>query len=521
MGKKEELIDLIGQSFQTGGTSIVLGAAKFEDEVQQNALIKAPLKTFNRHGLIAGATGTGKTKTLQNLAEQLSKNGVPTLLMDIKGDLSGISRAGTGNPKIEERHSKIGTPWEGTAFPVEFLSISDEKGVKMRATISEFGPVLLSKILGLNDTQSGVVSMIFKYCDDKRLPLLDIKDFRKICQHLQTPEGKQAIEQEYGLASSASIGAIMRNILEVEQQGADVFFGEPSFEVDDLVRTDSRGYGYCNVLRLSDLQTKPDLFSTFMLCLMAEIYEKFEERGDQDKPKLCIFIDEAHLIFKEASKALLNQITTIVKLIRSKGVGIYFITQDPTDVPEDVLGQLGMKIQHALRAFTEKDRKSIKTIAENFPPSEYYKTSDLLTALGIGEALVTVLNEKGIPTPLVHTYLTAPLSRMDVITESELDETIAASALVRIYNTTVDRESAYEILSGKIKTHAGDEPEEAPKEIEEKEEKSSGPKEKSTFEKVMNSSVTRTIMKEVTRGLLGVLGIKSTTTRRKKSSSWF
>lgn len=524
MSKKEDIIQLVNASFLSSGKSIVLGAAKYENEVLSDALVKAPLKTFNRHGLIAGATGTGKTKTLQNLAEQLSRNGVPSLLMDIKGDLSGISQAGVSNPKIEERHAKIGVHWEACGFPVEFLSISGEKGVRMRATISEFGPVLLSKVLELNDVQSGVVSMIFKYCDDKKLPLLDIKDFRKICQFLQTDEGKKDMEQNYGLVSSASLGAIMRNLLEIEQQGAELFFGEPSFEVDDLLRRDERGYGYCNVLRLSDLQTKPGLFSTFMLCLLAEIYQKFPEKGDLEQPQLCIFIDEAHLIFKEASKALLSQITTIVKLIRSKGVGIYFITQDPTDVPEEVLGQLGMKLQHALRAFTEKDRKSIKTIAENFPPSDFYKTADLLTSLGIGEAIVTVLDEKGIPTPLIHTYLTAPGSRMDVITEAELEAVVDRSELARIYNEPVDRVSAYEILSGKLEKASA--PEVAPAPVNEppadsqETEKPRRPGEKSTIEKVMNSQVTKTIVREVTRGLLGVLGLTGSS-RKKKSSSWF
>lgn len=520
MSKQEELISMVQSSFEMKGTSIVLGATKYEEAVLPQAIVKAPLKTFNRHGLIAGATGTGKTKTLQKLAEQLSLNGVPSLVMDIKGDLSGISQAGTSHPKIEERHQLIGMPWEGVAMPVEFLSISDEKGVKMRATISEFGPVLLSKILELNDTQSGVVSMIFKYCDDRQLPLLDIKDFRKVCQHLQTDKGKEEIERDYGLATSASIGAIMRNILEVEQQGADKFFGEPSFEVEDLLRTDSRGYGYCNVLRLSDLQAKPALFSAFMLCLLAEIYEKFPEQGDQDKPKLCIFIDEAHLIFDEASKSLLNQITTIVKLIRSKGVGLFFITQDPTDVPEEVLGQLGMKIQHALRAFTEKDRKAIKTIAENFPLSDFYKTSDLLTSLGIGEALVTVLNEKGIPTPLVQVYMTAPQSRMDVISAEELGNIVDESKLAKKYNKDIDRESAFEILSGKLAQKVAPEQEEQEEEVEQEVEAPKEKKGKSTLEEVMNSSVTRTIVREVTRGLLGVLGLKSSGTRRRKSS-WF
>ncbi len=518
MSSIESLKEIVNQSFNFTGNSIVLGAAKLGDEILPNTLVKIPLKTFNRHGLIAGATGTGKTKTLQNIAEKLSANGVPTLLMDIKGDLSGITQAGVANAKIDERHKNIGIEWKAQGFPAELLSISGEKGVRLRATVSEFGPVLLSKILELNDTQSGVLSIIFKYCDDNKLPLLDIKDLQKVCQYFQTDEGKNEIEKTYGLVSTASLGAILRSLLEIEQQGADKFFGERSFDVNDLLRKDSNGNGYCNILRLADLQSKPKLFSTFMLCLLAEIYATFPERGDMDKPQLCIFIDEAHLIFSEASKALLEQITTIVKLIRSKGVGLFFITQDPTDVPEDVLGQLGMKMQHALRAFTEKDRKAIKTVAENFPSSEFYKTADLLTALGIGEALVTVLNEKGIPTPLVHTYLTAPQSRMDIISETEMDTLVQNSALARVYNEELDRESAFEILSKKIEAHEKEIAEQEQAKKEAKAEKTAS-KEKSVVESVVESSVGKIILREVTRGLLGVLGIKSSS--RSKKSSWF
>jgi DNA helicase HerA-like ATPase len=518
MPTSEDLKALIDSSFQFQGSSMVLGTARMGETILEKALVSAPLKTFNRHGLITGATGTGKTKTLQNIAGMLSLNGVPSLLMDIKGDLSGISQPGSPNPKIDERHAKIGVEWQAKGFPTELLSISGEKGVRLRATISEFGPVLLSRILELNDTQGGVLSLIFKYCDDKKMPLLDIKDLRKVCQYLQTDEGKKEVSSEYGLVSSTSLGAIMRSLLELEQQGADKFFGERSFDVADLLRTDSNGHGYCSILRLTDLQAKPKLFSTFMLCLLAEIYATFPEKGDMDKPQLCIFIDEAHLIFNEASKELLEQITTIVKLIRSKGVGLFFITQDPTDVPDQVLGQLGMKIQHALRAFTEKDRKAIKTIAENFPPSEFYKTADLLTALGIGEALVTVLNEKGIPTPLVHTLLTSPQSRMDILTESEIDALVKNSQLARIYNEEVDRESAFEMLTKKLEAHQEEMKKVEVEKTEEKEEKKSR-NEKSTMEKVLDNSATKMILKEVTRGLLGVLGIKSTT--RRKSSSWF
>jgi DNA helicase HerA-like ATPase len=518
MPTSEDLRALVNSSFQFQGPSVVLGTARMGETILEKTLVSAPLRTFNRHGLIAGATGTGKTKTLQNIAGMLSLHGVPSLLMDIKGDLSGISQAGAPNPKIDERHAKIGVEWQAKGFPTELLSISGEKGVRLRATISEFGPVLLSRILELNDTQGGVLSLIFKYCDDRKMPLLDIKDLRKVCQFLQTDEGKKEVSSEYGLVSSTSLGAIMRSLLELEQQGADKFFGERSFDVTDLLRTDSGGHGYCSILRLADLQSKPKLFSTFMLCLLAEIYATFPEKGDVDKPQLCIFIDEAHLIFNEASKELLEQITTIVKLIRSKGVGLFFITQDPTDVPDQVLGQLGMKIQHALRAFTEKDRKAIKTIAENFPPSEFYKTADLLTALGIGEALVTVLNEKGIPTPLVHTLLTSPQSRMDILTEAEIDALVKNSQIARIYNEEVDRESAFEMLSKKLQAHQEEVKKVEEEKAEEKEEKKSRT-EKSTMEKVLDNSATKMILKEVTRGLLGVLGIKSGT--RRKSSSWF
>lgn len=512
MASAEDLKKLVESSFHFAGASMPLGTAKLGDAILDHTIVSVPLKMFNRHGLIAGATGTGKTKTLQNIAEKLSLEGVPTLLMDIKGDLSGISQPGTPNSKIAERHAKIGIEWKPMGFPSELLSISGEKGARLRATISEFGPVLLSKILELNEVQSGVVSLIFKYCDDKKWPLLDIKDFRKVCQYIQTDEGKQEIEKSYGLVSPASLGAIMRSLLEVEQQGADVFFGERSFDVHDLLRKDKNGMGYCNILRLADLQSKPRLFSTFMLCMLAEIYATFPERGDQDKPQLCIFIDEAHLIFNEASKALLEQITTIVKLVRSKGVGLFFITQDPTDVPDEVLGQLGMRVQHALRAFTEKDRKAIKKIAENFPPSDFYKTADLLTALGIGEALVTALDERGIPTPLVHTYLTAPQSRMDVITEAEINRLVEDSELVKIYNEEIDRESAFEILEKKLQAHTV---ETQVEEVETKEmKKVRQVKEKSVFEQVMSSSVTKSIIRDGFRTLLGVL-TKSSANRRK------
>ena len=450
MPTKDKFVEHIETGYTTKGDYIVMGAAMLNGEAVTNAHVKVPLKTLNRHGLIAGATGTGKTKTLQVLAENLSDKGIPVLLMDLKGDLSGLAQPSPGHPKIDERHAMIGNlPFEAKSFPVEILSLSEQDGVKLRATVSEFGPVLLSRILDLTETQEGIVAVVFKYCDDNKLPLLDLKDFKKVLQYA-TGSGKAEFTKDYGRISSSSTGAILRKIIELEQQGADLFFGEKSFDVDDLTRVDENGRGYINILRLTDIQDRPKLFSTFMLSLLAEIYSTFPEQGDSDRPELILFIDEAHLIFNEASKALLDQIESIVKLIRSKGIGLYFVTQNPADVPNEVLSQLGLKVQHALRAFTARDRKAIKLTAENYPISEYYDTKEVLTSLGIGEALISALDEKGRPTPLAATLLRAPMSRMDVLTESELKTVIKNSKLVTKYGEVIDRESAYEILNEKI-----------------------------------------------------------------------
>jgi len=449
MSHSQSFREHIESGYACKGDYIALGAAMLDGETLTDALVKVPLKTMNRHGLIAGATGTGKTKTLQVLAENLSDQGVPVLLMDIKGDLSGIAQPSPGHPKIDERHEKIGLPFQPKKFPVEILTLSEQKGVRLRATLSEFGPVLISRILDVTETQAGIISVLFKYCDDHNLPLLDLKDFKKILQYA-TKEGKQEFQDAYGRISTASTGAILRKLIELEQQGGDLFFGETSFDTQDLLRINDKGQGFINIIRLTDIQDKPKLFSTFMLSLLAEIYSSFPEQGDSDRPELVLFIDEAHLIFNEASKALLSQIESIVKLIRSKGVGLYFVTQNPTDVPPEVLGQLGLKVQHALRAFTAKDRKAIKLTAENYPISDYYDTAQILTNLGIGEALVSALNEKGIPTPLAATLLRAPMSRMDVLTDGELSALIEQSELAKVYNKDIDRESAYELLNQKI-----------------------------------------------------------------------
>ncbi|MCH2081179.1 MAG: DUF853 domain-containing protein [Saprospiraceae bacterium] len=518
---KQQFIDELDRGYTFKGPFITLGGAMLDKECLTNTLVKIPLGTMNRHGLIAGATGSGKTKTLQILAEQLSLEGVPSLLMDIKGDLSGIAVPSDGHPKIDERHEKIGFPFKAGDSPVEFLTLSDEPGVRLRATVTEFGPVLFSKMLALNDTQAGIVAVVFKYCDDHDLPLVDLNDFRKTIQYI-TGVGKDEIESVYGRISTASTGAIMRRIVELEQQGADVFFGERSFEVDDLCRTDEEGRGMVSILRLTDIQNKPKLFSTFMLQVLAEIYATFPEQGDADRPKLVIFIDEAHLVFEEASDALLDQIEAIVKLIRSKGVGLYFVTQNPADIPDDVLGQLGLKIQHALRAFTAKDRKAIRLAAQNYPVSDYYEVDQLLTELGIGEALVTVLNEKGIPTPLSHTMLRAPQSRMDVLMPREIRTILNQSELIEKYEAPVDRESAHEILSEKIdKAREAEQQEELRKQREKASRSTSRRRaEKSTLEKIMSNPTTRqigrTIARELTRGLLGVLGVGGTKKRRRK-----
>ncbi|RIW15692.1 DUF853 family protein [Algoriphagus lacus] len=485
---------------------IILGTGILDGEPIPQAQVKIPLKTMNRHGLIAGATGTGKTKTLQVIAEQLSLKGIPSVLMDLKGDLSGLAKPGTTNDFILKRSETIGVDYDPQGLPVELMSISNEKGVRLKATVSEFGPVLLSQIMELNYTQQGVVALVFRYCDTHHLPLLDLKDFKRVLQFI-TNEGKDAIEKEFGQVSSASVNTIMRKIIELEQQGAERFFGELSFDVDDFVRTKD-GKGVISVIRLTDIQSRPKLFSTFMLSLLSEIYESFPEQGDADQPKLCLFIDEAHLVFSNASKDLLEKIEAIIKLIRSKGVGVFFCTQTPTDVPESVLGQLGLKVQHALRAFTAKDRKAITKTAENYPDSPFYDTAEVLTAMGIGEALVTALNEKGISTPLAHTLVRAPITRMDILSDSEIDQLVATSDLVYKYNKDIDHDSAFEILERKMMS------------VQQEQERSSQPlpnssgrtttrtkEDESLIEELSKNTMVRqlgrTLFRELARGILG------------------
>lgn len=518
MPDKNQFISELDSSYQFSGVAITLGAGMLDGEVQTNHLVKIPVKMMNRHGLIAGATGTGKTKSLQLIAEGLSAAGVPVLLMDIKGDLSGIAKPGTDNPKIQERVSKIGVTWNPQQFPVELLSLSNQPGVRLRATVTEFGPVLFSKILGLNDTQQSVMAIIFKYSDDKKLPLVDLQDLKALMQFMGD-EGKEEVTKLYGNISPATISTILRKIIELEQQHADVFFGEPSFDPHDLLRTDLNGKGYISILRLTDIQDRPKLFSTFMLSLLAEVYGSFPEVGDPDKPKLVLFIDEAHLIFEEATKELLDQIETTMKLIRSKGVGVFYCTQNPQDVPSSVLSQLGLKVQHALRAFTSADRKTIERAAENFPESSYYKVDDVLTQMGIGEALVTALNEKGIPTMLVHTMMCPPSSRMDVLQDAEINELVSASQLVRVYRETLDRQSAFELLQERMHP-ARDESSKGDESVNDQDNGKPGKPQPTTFDKLIKSPVVRSIgvavAGAVTRSLLGSLGLKTRTTTRKR-----
>ena len=516
MANKNSFIEIIGKGYSFQGETIKIGAAILDGAVIPEAEIFLPLKTMNRHGLVAGATGTGKTKSFQMIAEGLSDASVPVLLMDIKGDLSGIAAAGTANDKITERYKALKMAFQPQAYPVDLFTLSEQKGVRLRATVSEFGPVLLTKILGLNDTQGGVVAMIFKYCDDNKLPLLDLKDFIKVLQYVGN-EGKNELQATYGNISTTSTGTILRKVIELQQQGADTFFGEKSFEVEDLMRISDDGRGMISILRVTDLQDKPKLFSTFMLQMLAELYAVCPEVGDADKPKLIIFIDEAHLIFQEASKALLEQIETIIKLIRSKGIGIYFCTQNPMDIPASVLGQLGLKIQHALRAFTAADRAVIKQTAQNYPETTFYKTEDLITQLGIGEALVTILNEKGIPTPLAQVMMLTPKSRMDILTEGEIDNIVNHSKLVAKYNQVTDSNSAYEMLTAKLQDAATHSAAIAPAA-----QKTPAPEE-SAFEKVADNTIVKSMMRTagntIVRSLLGSLGLGGRS--RSATKSWF
>lgn len=432
------------------GLSLLLGRPLLAGEVASDLPIQLPLPMVTRHGLVAGATGTGKTKTLQILAGQLSDAGVPVFISDVKGDLTGISQPGDpSSPDVQARSQELGVAFAPKGHPVELLSLSGTLGAQVRATVSSFGPILLGKVLDLNRTQVSVLTLLFAYCDDNRLPLLDLADLRTTLKFLSSDEGKPVLE-EYGGFSSATIGVLLRSIVELEAAGADSFFGEPEFDVHDLMRTNPDGTGVISLLELSDVMDRPRLFSTFMLWMLAQLYAQLPEAGDLPAPKLAFFFDEAHLLFDDASDALLEQIELTARLIRSKGVGVYFVTQSPTDVPGPVLSQLGNRVQHALRAHTPDDETNLHKTVKTFPKTAYYDVAEALTSLGIGEAFVTVLSPKGVPTPLAATRLVPPDSLMAAVDDATRAQLIAGGGLAAKYAQAVDRESAHEIITKRL-----------------------------------------------------------------------
>jgi DNA helicase HerA-like ATPase len=522
---RADIIEAAKKAYASSGDAITLGSVLADGECDPEPIVRIPLAMLNRHGLIAGATGTGKTRTLQLVAEQLSRAGVSVFLSDVKGDLSGVGTAGAPNDRITQRAKDTGFAWIPSAFPVEFLSLTGKSGAQLRATVSAFGPLLLSKVLGLNDTQTSVLTLVFKYCDDKGLLLLDFSDLRAVLQYLA---GDGAAElKDYGGMSKQTVGVLLREMVELQQQGAEAFFGEPEFNIEDLMQTERDGRGLVSVLELSDVQDKPALFSTFMLWLLASLYNHLPEVGDVDKPKLVFFFDEAHLLFDNASKALLDEVEKVVRLIRSKGVGIFFITQSPKDIPGDVLGQLGNRVQHALRAFTADDDKALKAAARTFPKTPFYDIEETLTTLGIGDAFVTVLAPNGAPTPPFATRLIPPAARMGPLTDAEMAQRLSSSAQVKEYAAAIDRESAREMLAKRVAP-----PRSRPARPTARVQRRRVPRRQrdrvaarqsrslSTFEKVMNSPLTRTVAGVVARGIMGALLPRRNSSTRSKRSVW-
>ncbi|WP_346007737.1 helicase HerA-like domain-containing protein [Janibacter terrae] len=506
-------LDSIRAGYTFAAPAIDLGAAVVDGRPHADTPVRVPLASLTKHGLVAGATGTGKTKSLQLMAEQLSAAGVPVFLADIKGDLSGIATPGEGGEKLTSRTASIGQDWQATGFPTEFLSLGGQGiGVPIRTTMTSFGPTLLSKVLGLNATQESSLGLVFHYADKRGLALLDLKDLRAVIQHLVSDDGKAELRALGGL-SSATAGVILRELIAFEDQGADVFFGEPEFDTADLLRVTDDGRGIVSCLELPAVQARPELFSTFLMWLLADLFHDLPEVGDVEVPKLVFFFDEAHLLFDEASKDFHDAIEQTVRLIRSKGVGVFFVTQSPKDVPRDVLAQLGNRVQHQLRAFTPEDSKAIRAAVSTYPHTEY-DLEELLTQLGTGEAVVTVLSEKGTPTPVAHTMMRAPQSLMSPSTQELLEQTVAASPLAPRYSEALDRESAYEQLSGRLE--AAPTREEAPVGTKGGAERPSSPPkadedEPGMVEQVVASSAFRSALRsagtvigrEITRSLFG------------------
>jgi uncharacterized protein len=503
--EKDRFVQAINQSYDFKTPAIYLGGGVYKGEILPDAKVNLSLRMMTRHGLVTGATGSGKTRTLQLIAEQLSAAGVPVFMPDMKGDLSGIAKEAPSNPKVDERAAALAMTYRPAGFPVETYSLSGKCGAQMRATVTEFGPVLLGKILSLNEVQTGVLNVIFKYADDKDLGIVDFNDLKKVLHYLTEGKGAEEIRHDYGKISSTSASTILRKIVSLEQQGIGQIFGEPSFDIDDLFQKVD-GQGVISLLNVSDIQQQPAIFSTFMLALLAEIYQALPEAGDVDKPKLVFFLDEAHLLFKDASDAFMDQIDQVIRLIRSKGVGIFFCTQLTSDVPPSVLSQLGNRIHHVIRAFTPNDVKSLRDTIRTFPKSEYYDMEQQFTQLGIGQAFITVLNEKGIPTETVVTHLAPPASVMGPLSAEEYGDALVRSEMYSKYRESVDPQSAFEILEERMKQNQ----EEAPKKSASKTRK-----EKSTFEDVMASPVAKQVGREIVRGVFGMLF--GTTTRRRST----
>ncbi|MFN2503352.1 MAG: helicase HerA-like domain-containing protein [Acidimicrobiales bacterium] len=446
----EDFPTRINQAYATDGQAVELGRAVLEGATYPEASVRVPVSMCNRHGLIAGATGTGKTKTLQLMTEQLSALGVPVFVSDVKGDLTGLTRPGATSEAVQKRVDDLQVDWSPTGFPVTFLSLGGiGSGVPVRATISGFGPQLLGKVMGANETQASSLSLVFRYADDNGLALLDLDDLREVLKYLTSDEGKVDLKDIGGL-SSATAGVLLRKIVELEDQGADAFFGEPELEVADLLRRTPEGMGVISSLELAGVQDKPRLFSTFLMWLLAELFHDLPEVGDLEQPKLVFFFDEAHLLFEDASDAFLDQVAQTVRLIRSKGVGVFFVTQLPDDVPDEVLAQLGNRVQHALRAFTPRDAKALKAAVTTYPNTDDYDLEEDLTQLGTGEAMVTILSERGAPTPVVWTKLRPPRSLMGAIEPEAVDRAARDSALWEKYAEEVDRESAREKLASRL-----------------------------------------------------------------------
>ncbi|MEO7456063.1 MAG: helicase HerA-like domain-containing protein [Gemmatimonadaceae bacterium] len=499
----EKLLAAAKAAFPDDKPGITLGGIVHEGAADPHPVARIPLAMLNRHGLVAGATGTGKTKTLQLMAEQLSAQGVPVFVADIKGDVSGIAADGESSPRVTQRATDVGYDWKPASYPVEFLSLTGTLGAQLRATVSSFGPLLLSKVLDLNETQTSVLSMVFKYSDDHGLLLLDFSDLRAVLQHL-SGDGADELK-EYGGMSKQTVGVLLREMVELEQQGAGAFFGEPEFDLNDLMRTSSDGRGIVSVLELRDVQDKPALFSTFMMWMLARLYNTMPEAGDLDKPKLVFFFDEAHLLFDGASKAFEEQVERVVRLIRSKGVGVYFVTQSPKDVPADVLGQLGNRVQHALRAFTPDDEKALRAAARTFPKTDFYDVPGTLTSLGIGEAFVTVLNEKGAPTPPFAVRMVPPSSRMGPLTDAEMQRALSASSQVQEYAKSVDRESAREKLQARAADASAAAAESADANAPAPASARAAKEPPSVLLSVLKSPMARTVAGVVTRGIMGAL----------------